>query len=307
MTRSQVGVACAGVQRRTRVTYARGQSIVACTRMIAVVTGSTGFIGSHLVDTLLARGATVRALVRAEGAAAGARDPRVEHCQADLLDDRSVRESRAWEGATQVFHVGRRHEAPHARAVPGRKRVPHGERARGARGARRRKPTARRARVVAGGGRPGAVRRRAGEGGRSAEADRGVRPQQAARRSRRRVATTTTLPITIVRPAAVYGPRDRDFLRVFKQAGRRVALHAVPRDHSFSIVHVADPVDALLLAAERPAAIGPNLLRRQRGPITWRGAVRRGGARRRREADSSSRSLGPAMRAGGVRATCEHA
>ena len=72
--------------------------------MIAVVTGSTGFIGSHLVDGLLARGYTVRALVRPE-TPPEARDGRIEHFVADLLDDRSVRDSRVWEGATHVFHL----------------------------------------------------------------------------------------------------------------------------------------------------------------------------------------------------------
>src|SRR4051812_9638799 len=72
--------------------------------MIAVVTGSTGFIGSPLVDALITRGDTVRALVRPETPAA-ARDARIETFEADLLDDRSVRDSRVWEGASQVFHL----------------------------------------------------------------------------------------------------------------------------------------------------------------------------------------------------------
>src|SRR5689334_10826683 len=72
--------------------------------MIAVVTGSSGFIGSHLVDALLARGAQVRALVR-EDSATDALDPQVERSVVDLLDSRSVREATAWEGATHVFHL----------------------------------------------------------------------------------------------------------------------------------------------------------------------------------------------------------
>src|SRR5690242_2501922 len=72
--------------------------------MIVVVTGSTGFIGRHLVDALLDQGAEVRALVRPE-TPRDRRDPRVGHWEADLLDDRSVRESPIWQGATQVYHL----------------------------------------------------------------------------------------------------------------------------------------------------------------------------------------------------------
>src|SRR5438067_8417838 len=74
-------------------------------RMIAVVTGSSGFIGSHLVDALLERGATVRALTRHDARHAEQLDPRVERSAVDLLDDRSVREAPAWEGATHLFHL----------------------------------------------------------------------------------------------------------------------------------------------------------------------------------------------------------
>jgi len=63
-------------------------------------------------------------------------------------------------------------------------------------------------------------------------------------------------PWVIVRPAAVYGPRDRDFLRAFRLAARSIAIHAVPRRNRFSIVHVADLVDALLRAGDRPEAVG---------------------------------------------------
>ena len=77
------------------------------------------------------------------------------------------------------------------------------------------------------------------------------------------------LPITIVRPAAVYGPRDRDFLVAFKQASGRVALHAVPREHAFSLVHVTDLVDALIRAGERPAAAGRTYFVADEVSVTW--------------------------------------
>jgi nucleoside-diphosphate-sugar epimerase len=78
-----------------------------------------------------------------------------------------------------------------------------------------------------------------------------------------------TLPVTIVRPSAVYGPRDRDFLKVFKQARGSVAFHAVPRDHAFSLVHVSDLVRALILAAERPEAVGRTYFVADESALTW--------------------------------------
>jgi nucleoside-diphosphate-sugar epimerase len=44
----------------------------------------------------------------------------------------------------------------------------------------------------------------------------------------------------------------------------------VPRDHTFSIVHVTDVVSALLLAADHPNAIGRTYFVANDAPTTWR-------------------------------------
>ena len=236
--------------------------------MIAVVTGSSGFIGSHLIDALLERGATVRALVR-EKSPAGVLDPRVERSVVDLLDDRSVRDSEVWEGATHVFHLAgvtkRRTLAQfrYGNVVPvANVLAAAAARAEGA-------PP----RVVLVSSQAAAGPATAPD--RPVREDDPPRPIEAYGQSKLEAEQAVRLhegrlPVTIVRPASVYGPRDRDFLRAFRLATGPVALHGVPRDNAFSVVHAGDVVSALLLAAEQQKAIGRIYFVANETPTTWR-------------------------------------
>ena len=236
--------------------------------MIAVVTGSSGFIGSHLVDALLARGATVRALTRPESPA-GMLDPRVEHCTVDLLDDRSVREAGCWDGVTHVFHLAgvtkRRTLAQfrNGNVVPTANVL--------AAAVARAGITPPRVVIVSSQAAAGPARAPMtpvrendephpieGYGRSKLEAEQAARLYEG------------RLPVAIVRPAAVYGPGDRDFLRAFRFAAGRVALHAVPRDNLFSIVHVRDLVSALLLVAEHSAGERGTYFVANETPVSWR-------------------------------------
>ncbi len=68
-----------------------------------LVTGATGFIGSHLTRLLLARGDEVRVLVRREFARTALDGGEVETVRADVRDRRGVR--RAMRGIDRVFHL----------------------------------------------------------------------------------------------------------------------------------------------------------------------------------------------------------
>jgi dihydroflavonol-4-reductase len=68
-----------------------------------LVTGATGFIGSHLVRALLARGDDVRVTVRAGSPIKPLEGLDVEPVTADILDPRALR--RAAEGIERAFHV----------------------------------------------------------------------------------------------------------------------------------------------------------------------------------------------------------
>jgi dihydroflavonol-4-reductase len=68
-----------------------------------LVTGASGFIGSHVTRLLVGRGDDVRALVRGDSPVAGLEESGVTIARGDMLDRRAVR--RAMKGVERVFHI----------------------------------------------------------------------------------------------------------------------------------------------------------------------------------------------------------
>jgi nucleoside-diphosphate-sugar epimerase len=83
------------------------------------------------------------------------------------------------------------------------------------------------------------------------------------------VRTTTAMSWTIVRPAAVYGPRDRDFLAMFRLARCGVAIHPANREQWISIVHVRDAADGIVRAATCPGGAGGTFFLANDAPVQW--------------------------------------
>jgi nucleoside-diphosphate-sugar epimerase len=77
------------------------------------------------------------------------------------------------------------------------------------------------------------------------------------------------LPFTIVRPAAVYGPGDADFLQLFRVARRGLALHPANRAQWISLIYVTDLVDALVSVAETDEAVGRVYCLGNETPVRW--------------------------------------
>src|SRR5205085_7361014 len=71
--------------------------------MKAFVTGSTGFVGSHVAKQLATRGADLRLLVRKTSNLANIASLKAEHVTGDLTDSSSLK--RAMQGCEFVFHV----------------------------------------------------------------------------------------------------------------------------------------------------------------------------------------------------------
>src|SRR5215471_2443016 len=70
---------------------------------VFLVTGGAGFVGSHIVDAIIARGDRVRVLENFATSARARINPKAELFESDLSDLEKIRP--AFEGVTGVFHT----------------------------------------------------------------------------------------------------------------------------------------------------------------------------------------------------------
>jgi nucleoside-diphosphate-sugar epimerase len=64
------------------------------------------------------------------------------------------------------------------------------------------------------------------------------------------------LPVTVIRPSSVYGPRERDILQMFRIVKRGLLPVVGFRDKFLSLIHVKDLVRGIIAAAESPVTKG---------------------------------------------------
>jgi nucleoside-diphosphate-sugar epimerase len=78
------------------------------------------------------------------------------------------------------------------------------------------------------------------------------------------------VPFTIVRPPAVYGPRDQAFLTLFRTASRGVVPLLGDGRQEITLVHAADLAQALVAAATSGATLGGTYHAGNPKPVTQR-------------------------------------
>jgi nucleoside-diphosphate-sugar epimerase len=198
--------------------------------MTIAVTGGTGFVGQGVVDLAGRRGLSIKALARREQAPSDG----VEWIRGDLADRAAL--ARLVEGAEAVLHVAGVVNAPdpmgfHLGNVAGTEALVE-------------------AAELAGVPRFVFVSSLAAR-------EPGLSAYGRSKRHAEEVVQTSTLDWTIVRPPAIYGPRDREMFELFR-AARWGVVPMPPAGGRASVIHVEDL--ARLLVALLPA--DPALFRR---------------------------------------------
>jgi len=78
------------------------------------------------------------------------------------------------------------------------------------------------------------------------------------------------IPITIIRPPAVFGPRDKDIFFYFKLASKGILPLVGDPDRKFSAIYVEDLASAILLAMVNPKSAGEIFFVTDGEIHTWR-------------------------------------
>lgn len=185
--------------------------------MTIAVTGGTGFVGQAVIEEACRRGTPLRALARREQPACEG----VEWVPGDLADRAAL--TRLVAGAEAVLHIAGVVNTPdptgfHLGNVAGTEALVEAAHAVG-------------------------VRRFVFVSSLAAR-EPGLSAYGKSKRHAEEAVQTSGLDWTVVRPPAIYGPRDREILELFKAA--RWGVVPMPAKGSASIVHVGDLARLLL-------------------------------------------------------------
>ena len=203
-------------------------------RNVIAITGGTGFVGQAVVDEACRRGLPLRALARREQAACEG----VEWVRGDLADRAALATLVA--GAEAVLHVAgvvntRDPMGFHLGNVTGTEALVEAAEAAG-------------------------VRRFVFVSSLAAR-EPGLSKYGQSKRHAEEVVQTSALDWTIVRPPAIYGPRDREIFDMFRAA--RWGVVPMPPAGRTSIIHVADLARLLLsLTASSSETVGQQTIHR---------------------------------------------
>ena len=230
---------------------------------LAFVTGATGFVGQHLVAELQAQGYEIRCLVRRGLPPELAKLDGVTGIKGDLHNLDALREGVA--GANYVFHVAGVIGAPnenmyHLHNVIGTRNVVEAVLAVSA-------PLKRFIFVSS----QSAVGPSDGRPRKEADESLPITPYGRSKLAAEEylASRADSLPYLILRPSAVFGPGDKEFLPIFKLLKRKYLIQLRSVDRVISLCHVSDLVILMARSAVVEVPNGSTYFVAEQAPYRW--------------------------------------
>ena len=216
--------------------------------MKAFVTGATGFVGSHLAEALVARGDSVVVLARRPDQHDNLKAMGLTPVSGTLENARALEAALA--GVDIVYHVA---GAVSARDEAEFFAVNEGGTRRLLEAVRTVAPTVTRfvyvsSQAAIGPSKPGTPAHEDVEA-------HPVTPYGRSKHAGELAVRGSELPWTIVRPSSVYGPRDKEFLRLFKLAKLGIAPVFGAGTQEVSLIHIGDLVTMIIAAGTQEAGL----------------------------------------------------
>jgi dihydroflavonol-4-reductase len=233
--------------------------------MNSLITGASGFIGSHIVESLVNKGHTVRCLLRKTSSTTWLRDLPIEIAYGDLFDADALK--RAVRGVDFVYHSAgltkAKTEQEYYKAnTEGTRNLLNA--------VVQEVPNLKRFVFLS-------SQTAAGPSPTKVPITEAATPHPITTYGKSKLAAeqeclkaATTIACTIVRPPAVYGPRDKDIFEFFNTMSKGLQPMVGFHEKFISLVHVKDLARGIIMAGESPNSVGGTYFISSNGIYGWR-------------------------------------